>query len=170
MKVEEILIVDGYNIIGAWSYLRELKMVDLFLARDGLIQMMVDYQSFSGRKVYIVFDAYDVPGKGSVENNNHVEIVFSKENETADEMIERLVNRLTNRWRRIYVATNDLVEQRVIFGQGALRISSKELWREVESNRKRLKGKVTNLATPKNRLSDNLSEELKKFLENWRRQ
>lgn len=170
MKLEEILIIDGYNIIGAWPRLRKLKKLSLALARDELIQMMADYQAYSGRKVYIVFDAHQVPGKGRNELDQRVEIIYSKQNETADEAIERFVHEMVRLRRNIYVATNDLVERKVIFGQGALRVSAPELMSEVEVNRSLIKQTLNDLPTSKNRISENISRELLKKLEKWRRE
>ena len=92
----EILLVDGYNIIGAWPELRELRKHDLAAARDLLVEKMAEYQAYTGMRVIIVFDAYEVQGIEKKEKNYKVEVIFTKENETADERIEKLSIALSN--------------------------------------------------------------------------
>ena len=123
----DILLVDGYNIIGAWPELREMRNNDLAAARDRLVEKMAEYQGYRGYKVIIVFDAYEVQGLEKKYKNNQVEVIFTKENETADERIEKLAIALSNRTTQIHVATSDYTEQWAIFGQGALRKSAREL-------------------------------------------
>ena len=101
----DILLVDGYNIIGAWPELREMRNNDLAAARDRLVEKMAEYQGYRGYKVIIVFDAYEVQGLEKKYKNNQVEVIFTKENETADERIEKLAIALSNRTTQIHVAT-----------------------------------------------------------------
>ncbi|ARD48167.1 hypothetical protein SporoP37_08430 [Sporosarcina sp. P37] len=124
---KDVLLVDGYNIIGAWPELQQLKREDFPQARDRLIERMAEFQANKGWKVIIVFDAHLVPGIEKRKKKYRVEVVFTRENETADERIEKLVSELSNRLTQIHVATSDLVEQWVVFAQGALRISAREL-------------------------------------------
>ena len=93
----DILLVDGYNIIGAWPELRVLKNHDLPAARDRLIERMAEYQALSGYRVIVVFDAYYVQGIEKKYKNHQVEVIFTKENETADERIEKMAIALNNR-------------------------------------------------------------------------
>ena len=88
---------------------------------------MAEYQAYTGNRVMIVFDAYDVQGIERKYKNYKVEVIFTKENETADERIEKLAIALNNRKTQIHVATSDYTEQWAIFGQGALRKSAREL-------------------------------------------
>ena len=127
-----ILLVDGYNIIGDWDELKRLRDKDMAQARDLLIERMAEYQAYTGPKVIIVFDAYEIPGKETKLKKFKVEVIFTKENETADERIERLIKKLKNVKTQVYVATSDYTEQRTIFAQGALRISARELKMELE--------------------------------------
>ena len=127
-----ILLVDGYNIIGAWPELRELKERNLSEARDRLIEKMAEYQAYSGYRVIVVFDAHFVQGIERKYKNFKVEIIFTRENETADERIEKMASDLNNIKTQIYVATSDFTEQWVIFGQGALRKSARELLIEMK--------------------------------------
>lgn len=128
-----ILVVDGYNMIGAWDELKQLKDKDLAQARDLLIDWMADYQAYSGYRVIIVFDAYEVRGIQNKLKTYDVEIIFTKEKETADECIEKLVKSLKNVKNQVYVATSDFAEQRTIFGRGALRKSARELYIELKN-------------------------------------
>ncbi|WP_153722548.1 NYN domain-containing protein [Sporosarcina cascadiensis] len=124
---KDVLLVDGYNIIGAWPELQELKKEDFAQARDRLIERMAEYQAHKGWRVIVVFDAHLVPGIEKRKKQYRVEVFFTRENETADERIEKLVSELADRLTQIHVATSDLVEQWVVFAQGALRVSAREL-------------------------------------------
>ncbi|MDY0407304.1 NYN domain-containing protein [Virgibacillus sp. 179-BFC.A HS] len=128
----DILVVDGYNIIGAWDELKRLKEQDMGQARDRLVDFMAEYQAYTGKRVIVIFDAYFVPGKASKYDKYNLEIIFTKEKETADERIERLVKELMNVRTKVYVATSDLAEQRTIFGSGAFRVSARELLIEMQ--------------------------------------
>ena len=127
-----VLLVDGYNIIGDWEELQRLKDKDMAQARDRLIELMAEYQAYSGYKVIVVFDAYEVRGRESKLQQFKIEVIYTKEKETADERIERLVGELNNIKTQVYVATSDFAEQRIIFGQGALRKSARELYIELK--------------------------------------
>jgi len=128
-----VLVVDGYNMIGDWDELKRLKDKDLAQARDRLIEWMADYQAYTGYRVLIVFDAYEVRGLQHNLKTYEVEIIFTKEKETADECIEKLVKSLKNVKNQVYVATSDYAEQRTVFGRGALRKSARELYIELKN-------------------------------------
>ncbi|KYD15363.1 hypothetical protein B4119_0102 [Parageobacillus caldoxylosilyticus] len=165
-----ILIVDGYNIIGAWPELRELKEEDdLATARDLLIDKMAEYQAFTGDRVIIVFDAHLVQGNEKKYKNHQVEVIFTKEHETADERIERLAKSLINVRTKVYVATSDYTEQWTIFSQGALRKSARELLAEMETIEKDISKKLQHMQqqTPMSKVP--LTEEVAKIFEKWRR-
>ena len=140
----DILVVDGYNVIGAWEELQRLKEVDIGQARDRLIELMAEYQAYSGRRVIVVFDAYTVPGVASKLESFKIEIIYTKEKETADECIEKLVKTLKNVKNQVYVATSDFAEQRTIFGSGALRKSSRELLIELKNIKKEIADSIEN--------------------------
>lgn len=129
----EILVVDGYNVIGAWDELNRLKERDIAQARSRLLDILSEYKAFTGNRVIIVFDALYVKGTESRKSENNVEVIYTKEDETADECIEKLVQSLKNVKNQVYVATSDYMEQRTIFSRGALRISARELFMEVKS-------------------------------------
>lgn len=168
--MEQILIVDGYNIIGAWPDLSKLKDSDLEGARDQLIHLLSEFQSFSGMKVYLVFDAYMVPGLGKKYVQNKMSVLYTKEKETADERIEALVTSLMGRRKEIFVATSDMIEQHVIFGKGALRMPAKELLVKIKQNRKEVRERIIPETTSKrNPIEGKLSEEDRAKFERWRR-
>lgn len=133
-----VLIVDGYNIIGAWEELQQLKEKEIGQARDRLVEWMAEYQAYSGHRVIIVFDAYYVKGISSKLKQYKVEVIYTKEKETADECIEKLVKEVKNVKTQVYVATSDYAEQRTIFGQGALRKSARELFIEMQDIEKEI--------------------------------
>jgi predicted RNA-binding protein with PIN domain len=169
--IQEILIVDGYNIIGAWPELQKLKEIRLEEARDRLINIMVEYQSFSGMKVILVFDAYYVPGLGRKDLQGKLPVYYTKEKETADELIERLVTAHIGRRKQVYVATSDMTEQHVIFGKGAFRVPASELLVKVRQARQEIRRKieVDNSAGRHNTFDNRLSDDVKALFEKWRR-
>lgn len=165
----EIVLVDGYNIIGAWAELQQLKKIGLVDARDRLIELMADYQAYSGMKVIVIFDAYLVPGKATKLKKHEVEVIFTKSKETADSRIERLTNELMNRRTKIYVATSDMTEQNVIFGNGALRKSAREFEIDVLTVQKNISIKVQETHVQKPGRKINVSDEIAEKLEQMRR-
>ncbi len=169
--MEEILIVDGYNIIGDWPELQIIKNNEsLEEARRRLLDYLADYQSYTGKKVIVVFDAYQVSGRGKSYKNKRLLIYYTAENETADERIERLVKELKTKRNHIEVASSDRTEQWVVFAQGALRLSARELSIEIEKSQTKITEKVRkSLESPKLTLSDSLNDEIVKKFEQWRR-
>lgn len=129
---KDYLLVDGYNIIHAWEELSALAREDLDGARAKLIDLLRNYQSWRGCQVIVVFDAYKIKGgKGSVEQLGDLYVVYTKEAETADMYIERTTYQLS-RDNRVRVATSDGLEQMIILGHGAVRMSAAELKYEVD--------------------------------------
>lgn len=167
--MEQILIVDGYNVIGAWEELREKKKISLEEARDDLLAKLAEYQGFTGVRVIVVFDAYNVKGSGKTLNQYRLEIRFTKEKETADECIESLVRSLAHHRRQIYVATSDYTEQKVTFGYGALRKSARELWLEVQQINREISINVEQTKPEKSGLGISLEEGIGEIFEKWRR-
>ncbi len=167
---KNILIVDGYNIIGAWPELIALRdEEDLEAARDRLIEKMAEFKAYTDYRVIVVFDAQYVPGTETKFKNKKVEVIFTKKNETADERIERLAIDLSRRDRKIYVATSDYTEQWQIFGQGALRISARELLVEMEDIEKNIKKRIETIQHKKPFSKIPLKEEVAEIFEKWRR-
>lgn len=165
----DILIVDGYNIIGAWPELVGLKKVSLANARDRLIEILADFQGYTGNKVIVVFDAYEVKGLEKKYRNHKVEVIFTKGEETADERIEKLASELNNIKTQIHVATSDFTEQWVIFGQGALRISARELLIEVNIVEQKIEGRLEKTREKAPVAKIPLSSEVAETFEKWRR-
>lgn len=164
-----ILLVDGYNIIGDWLELRELKKDRLADARDRLIERMAEYRGYRGWRVIIVFDAHLVPGIEARDLQSNVEVIFTKESETADERIEKLATSLNNRRDQVYVATSDSTEQSVIFAKGALRISARELEIEVEEIQQKISKKVKEIQEQQAFSKIALPKEVAEIFEKWRR-
>lgn len=130
--MRHILLVDGYNIIGAWPELQRKKLENLEEARDLLIDKMAEYQARTEYRVIIVFDAYYVQGVEKKLKQSKVEVIFTRKNQTADEKIEQMVGELKKINTQIHVATSDRTEQWVVFAQGALRKPASELLREIQ--------------------------------------
>lgn len=164
-----IVVVDGYNIIGAWDELEELKNKDIGQARDRLIELMAEYQAYSGYRVIIVFDAYYVKGTETKRNEYNMEIIYTKEKETADECIERLVRKLKNVKTQVYVATSDYAEQRTIFGQGALRKSARELLIELRDIERQIDEEIQSHKQVKPQTKIELNDEIREKFEKMRR-
>ncbi|MCM3638539.1 NYN domain-containing protein [Sporosarcina luteola] len=166
---KDVLLVDGYNIIGAWPELRKLKLVSLAEARDRLIERMAEYKAHTGWRVIILFDAHLMRGTEKKNWQHNVEVVFTRENETADERIEKLVSELSGRRVQIHVATSDLTEQWVIFAQGALRKSARELEIEMNEIDKLITKKVKEIQVERPFSKIQLSDEVAEIFEKWRR-
>ena len=127
------LLIDGYNIIFAWDDLKKLAQESLELARVALIDRICNYHAILKNNVIIVFDAYKVKGNNrEIEREHGISVVYTKEAETADEYIEKTAKELSKNYR-VRVATSDSLEQIIIFGHGAQRISASEFLREVKS-------------------------------------
>lgn len=165
----DILLVDGYNIIGAWPELNQLKNKDLSAARDRLVEKMAEYQAYVGYRVIIVFDAHFVQGTEKKYKNYKVEVIFTRKNETADERIEKLAIELSNRRTQVHVATSDFTEQWAIFGQGALRKSARELLTEMNVIEGKIEKKVKKIQDKKPASKIPLSAEMQEIFEKWRR-
>lgn len=131
-KLPDCLLVDGYNVIFAWPALACLAKQDLGAARNELKDILCNYQGFQGCTVILVFDAYKVKGNpGTVETYHNIHVVYTKEAETADMYIEKTTHE-NNKKYNITVATSDGLEQLIVMGQGAKRISSRELAEEIK--------------------------------------
>lgn len=129
---KEYLLVDGYNVIFAWDDLKALAAVNIDSARDKLIDIMSNYQGYVGCELILVFDAYKVKqNPGSVTKHGNIHVVYTKEAETADMYIEKTTHELGRKYK-VTVASSDGLEQLIIMGQGALRMSSRGLREEVE--------------------------------------
>ena len=138
----EYLLVDGYNIIFAWDELNVLSKESLDAARHKLMDILCNYQGFQKCVLILVFDAYRVPGSpGSIEQYHNIHVVYTKEAETADMFIERVTHEI-GRNRRVRVATSDGMEQIIILGHGALRVSARMFHEEVQNVEKQIRALV----------------------------
>ena len=134
-EAEQFLLVDGYNIIFAWPELQQLAASDLSAARSALEDLLADYAAFRHCRVILVFDAYKVKrNPGSVEQRRGIHIVYTKEAETADMYIEKTSYQLSRK-HRVRVATSDGLEQLIVLGHGALRLSAQAFHAEMEETR-----------------------------------
>ncbi|MBE7046804.1 MAG: GTP-binding protein [Ruminococcaceae bacterium] len=128
----EYLLIDGYNIIFAWNDLKEAAKESLELARKKLIDRISNVAAVKSEKVIVVFDAYKVKGgKGAVDQEGNVTVVYTKEAETADTYIEKVSHKLSKN-NLVRVATSDSMEQIIIIGSGAFRVSAENFLKEVE--------------------------------------
>lgn len=129
----ECLLVDGYNVIHSWPELKEIAKTHLAVARERLIDILANYQGYKQCVLIIVFDAYKVKQNlGHKEKRHNVHVVYTKEAQTADMYIERVTHQLASEYR-VVVATSDALEQSIVIGRGARRMSSRELALEVEA-------------------------------------
>ncbi|MBR6338163.1 MAG: TetM/TetW/TetO/TetS family tetracycline resistance ribosomal protection protein [Ruminococcus sp.] len=130
------ILVDGYNIIYSWERLKKLSEKSLDLARSELINIMANYRGFMQCELIVVFDAYRVKGDHrEVEQHSGISVVYTKEAETADTYIERTAHKLSKD-HRVRVATSDRLEQVIILGGGAMRVSAHEFELEVDAAQK----------------------------------
>ena len=131
---EKYLLVDGYNIIFAWEELREMARDNVEGARTKLMDILCNYQGYIEDTIILVYDAYKVKGNpGTVQKYHNIYVVYTKEAETADQYIEKTVHRMGRKYQ-VTVATSDGLEQVIIWGQGAARMSAQELRREIENH------------------------------------
>ena len=150
----EYLLVDGYNIIFAWEELTSLARTDVAAARAALEEILSNYQGFRQCVVILVFDAYKVKGNpGSVEKRGNIYVVYTKEAETADAYIEKATYDLGKN-HHVRVATSDGLEQLIILGHGALRLSARAFKAEVEQ----VQGEISALVTRLNRRNSELGK------------
>lgn len=172
--VKDTVLVDGYNVVHAWPELSDLSKDNIEHARDKLAELLSGYGAFKNYAVILVFDAQGVAGKESCRaENEHLMIVYTKEGETADSYIERTAYMLTRQAStgNVYVVTSDWMEQQIILGAGAFRISARELYLDVKKTgnilRETFSGGVTNYR--RHELGSRLSSEIAKRLDEIRR-
>ncbi len=112
VKKRELLLVDGYNIIGAWPHLRQLREIDFDQARQLLIEAMAEYQAVSGREVTVVFDAHLRYGRESKETRSRVEVVYTKRTRrptnglSAERIRSSMIGSSRYLWRRTILPSN----------------------------------------------------------------
>ncbi|NMW85976.1 NYN domain-containing protein [Peptoniphilus sp. AGMB00490] len=158
------LFVDGYNIINSWQNLIKLKNISLEDARKELIDVMIEFSHSTKEHIILVFDAYLVKKSGGkTYHRDGIDIIFTKEFETADHYIERQldeIGKLTN----VRVATSDNVEQQIILSRGGTRISARELEAEVENSKNKIIHVAKKLKEEKvSALDEEIIHQLKEF-------
>ncbi len=166
----EYLLVDGYNIINAWPELSEMLKDNLEDARWKLIEILLNYQGYTKEKIILVFDAHLVKGsRETCERYDRIDVIFTKENESADHYIERFVHHYIDKSHKIRVATSDFLEQTIVLSKGAIRISAKELYLEIMNTKKNMQEKTEEKTIKRNTISARLEGNTLKALENLRR-
>ncbi|KJY62571.1 uncharacterized protein JG30_03600 [Bombilactobacillus mellifer] len=136
---KQILIVDGYNVIGTWPQLKKLKSQDhLEDARDQLLAILANYRKFFEGQIIVVFDAMYVPGIKEHFNKWDLDVIFTPEDMTADTYIQNLSEKLNTITNQVTVVTSDQAVQWTIFSRGAIRIPSYELYRRIQEMKREL--------------------------------
>ena len=170
---EEYLLVDGYNIIFAWESLKELAQTNLDGARGRLMDILSNYQGYRRMHLILVFDAYKVKGNpGSMVHYHNIDVVYTKEAETADQYIEKVTHEIGRKYR-VRVATSDGLEQLIIMGAGAVRVSAMELQEEVmaagDELRQMFLSNKTKSSGDRNYLMEDASDEVTAYVEKVKR-
>lgn len=165
------IFVDGYNVINYWPGLKSVKEYSFEAARQELVEILSNYASYKGYKIFIVFDAHKV--YGSIEKrekiNANIIVIFTKEGETADNFIEREVNRI-GRKSEVCVVTSDSLEQQIVFQRGAVRMSSLEFYHEIKAVESKIKNKIEKKYSEKRyTLEDRIQQNILEKLEEIRR-
>ena len=166
---EEFLLVDGYNILFGWESLKELAKENLDGARGRLMDILCNYQGYRNIHLILVFDAYKVKGSpGSHVRYHNIDVVYTKEAETADQYIEKTTHQMGRKYR-VRVATSDGLEQIIIMGAGAVRISAREFEKEVMDTCRELRDayleRMAGQPGFRNRLLEGASPEVEQYLE-----
>lgn len=167
---DSYLLVDGYNIIFAWKELNDLAKINIDSARDKLMDIMCNYQGYKNVNLILVFDAYKVHGgQGSVLKYHNIYVVYNREAETADQYIEKVTNQIGKK-HDVTVATSDRLEQMIVWGQGAKRLSANGLRDEIEQIDRAIREKSEDINKNQNQKSnfllDNISEEFMEGIKN----
>ena len=167
--VKEYLLVDGYNVIHAWPDLKELAQMNFEAARNKLMDILCNYQGYKKIPVILVFDAYKVEGfQQEIQKYHNIHVVYTKEAETADQYIEKVVHEIGKRYH-VTVVTSDGIEQIVTLGQGGTLISSREFLEEVNIVRRQIEEEINDRKeTAKNYLFQHMDEDMAKEMEEVR--
>lgn len=164
--IMDYLLVDGYNIIFSWEELAELAKENMDAARNKLMDILSNYQGFKNCILILVFDAYKVKGGvGEVQDYHNIHVVYTKEAETADQYIEKVTHEIAKD-HRVTVATSDALEQLIIMGKGALRLSAGDLKEEIARINEQIRSDYLD-RLPKGRayLGDRFDENIRELLD-----
>lgn len=158
---EEYLLVDGYNVIHAWTDLKELAAVNISSAREKLLDVMCNYQGIRNCNLIVVFDAYRVKGhETEVSDYHNIHVVYTKEAETADQFIEKFAHE-NGRKYNVTIATSDNLEQIIIRGQNCHLLSARDLEWEVKNASEQLrKGYMEKTPEKMNSMEELLPKEI----------
>lgn len=162
----EYLIIDGYNVIGNWPNLQELAKTAMDDARHKLVEILTEYQAYTGQEIIIIFDAYRSKGRKEIEHGSGIQVRYTDHGQTADSLIESLVGKLTQR-HPVGVVTSDWAQQQIVMGKGARRWSSREFYLEVKEVTGRISSAAgrTRVDRPTTALVNRLDTESRKNLE-----
>lgn len=167
---EEVLIVDGYNMIGSWPELTRLAKADqMGNARDRLLFELSQYAKYTNTLVKVVFDAQFVPGIKQQYKQYSLEVIFTEEAETADAYIERMVHEEISPIRHVTVATSDYAIQKMVMLKGVSRKSANELYKNVQKVKEDVRAEVKDYRLSQNRRMTNWREEDLEYLEEYYR-
>ena len=148
MKTKKLIIIDGYNILNAWEKYKLFLKLSFENARQELIYDMGEYSKLVGIDLLLVFDAYKIKFKGSSEIIKGIEVVYTKQNETADQYIEKKLDEI-GRKILVSVGTDDTLIQKLVTQRGGNVLTAKELLYRYEnlknkSNRYEIKNRISN--------------------------
>ena len=166
---DEYLLVDGYNIIFSWDELKDLAEVNIESARNKLMDILCNYQGYKKCTLILVFDAYKVEGNiGEVLLYNNIHVVYTKEAETADQYIEKVVHEIGRKYH-VTVATSDRLEQVIIMGQGGNLLSARGLKEEIEIVNNEIRNEcLAKRQNSRNYLFNHMSDEMADYMEDVR--
>jgi len=169
-KKRRVLVVDGYNLLGANAKLFAESKISLQLAREEVLKVLAEYQAVQSHEIICVFDAYGVKSKEAVIDYHGLTVVYTKEKETADEYIERFVyDNYHPHLCDISVVTSDLTEQNAIFAYGAYRIPSREMWLNLAEADKNISAHIETINEKLPRTKLDISDEVLAKMEKLRR-
>ncbi len=159
-------VIDGYNLIFALDELSALAAEELAAARDALVHELGNFAAFTGCSVVVVFDAYKQPGNpGQRFSQGNVRVVYTREGETGDMYIEKLVGEIGKN-DLVRVVSSDSLIQLSSFRSGVLRMSSKEFETELNRVSAEIERILTSQKREKTTMADALSEALQKSDDN----
>ena len=162
-----MVIIDGYNVIYNWPELKALSDEKMELAREKLIDKLSSYAAYTGNEVKLVFDGHLVKrGKGSRQKIGGIEVIFTQSGITADQAIEKMIQKTD---KETYVVTGDEVEQWVIFGRGAWRVTPREFSKELTDTLDEMKTYNREQNVQERFLFYRLDWKIREILERWRR-
>lgn len=157
---KDLLYVDGYNMIGSWPHLQKYqRQNDMVTARETLLNDLSEYAKYENVEIRVVFDAQFVPGIQQTYERYNLQVIFTKEDETADSYIEKAVGEENLHTTNVIVATSDLAEQWLVFQRGASRKSARDLYKEVHFTKNKIKVDTHEYNVRNSRRNSPLSDE-----------